>query len=608
MGKKLLIFIIVLAGIALAGIIYVQVSFMKNAYAQNETLFDYKVNDAIQSVVQNLDQMAIVEKIQVEMAKSKSNPKTKTKSKHKIYKMQDLNYTYDGDYDFNFDSIFQITINDSLIRKLSFSKDGEKTEELLVSKPGKNNVSVRTFSPKWKQRDSVWTISSQNVVIYSNKDKKHQYKSRISSSSFVRPNQNAIFYTNDSVYKNQDIFFENNFKFNPDSDFNFFINRDIVKKKEKDIKKVMKKMVAETDTKIIHERKRLNYLLIDSLLKSSLKNRDVPLNYEYTVIADTVKNKNEKVPSTMGFKFNSNFRKYEALLFPNDIIPKKDKIIVYFPDRQKHLVKSLSILLPSSLFFSFIIIVAFTISIMMVLRQKKLSDIKTDFINNMTHEFKTPIATISLAADTIINPKVISDGDKINHFIGIIKDENKRMNVQVERILQMAQLERKEIDLKLEKLDIHQLITKVLENIDIQIKQLNGKICTNFNAIDSDILVDEIHFTNVINNLLDNALKYTINPPEIIINTSQIEDGILLSFEDCGIGMTKEALSKIFEKFYRVSKGNIHNVKGFGLGLSYVKAIVESHGGRITVKSELNKGSRFFICLPQKTNGNGKSI
>ena len=570
MKKKLLIFVIIIAGIALSGIIYVQISYMQNAYAQNETLFDYKVNDALQSMVKNLDQKAIVEKIQVELKKNRLKPKKEIKRNIPV--------------DVPIDSFFSVSFNDTLLKHIIM--------------PGMH-----------RRNDFPVVLENEDeVFVYSDFNDNTNHQVVVSSGKYTKiPGiRSGVYVSNgDTGFFKRGIKFNNQFEFALDTIGLLEFRKDIVKKKEKEIQTVVQKMVTESDNKTVREIKTLNYGIIDSLLKVSLHNQDIDLNYEYKVTPDVDKDK--KAPYTAGFEMDNKYKKYETRLYPNDIVPKNDKIILYFPDRKTHLIKSLSILLPSSLIFSFIIIIAFTISIMMVLRQKKISDIKTDFINNMTHEFKTPIATISLAADTIVNDKVIGDKERVGQFIRIIKDENKRMNTQVERILQMALLERKEMGLKLERLDIHQLLSKVLSNIDVQVSQMNGRIISSFNALDSDVMVDEIHFTNVFNNLLDNALKYTSKPPKIEINTSQLENGINVSFADNGIGMTKEAQLKIFDKFYRVSKGNIHNVKGFGLGLSYVKAIVEAHGGRISVKSELEKGSRFDIFIPQKLNGNGKS-
>jgi two-component system, OmpR family, phosphate regulon sensor histidine kinase PhoR len=580
MSKKLLIFIILIAGLALAGIIFVQITYMKNAYAQNETLFDYKVNDALQSVIEKLEQMAIVEKIYVELRKKQEKPLVDIKKER--------------EFNIQIDSLFHIEFNDSVFRHFRI-RPPQVSQEIFYTF-GQESVVVISDSNLHRPSRTV-VRSDPRIMIYEH----GKYKSKF-----------------DSILAHSKNVSDRRFKYLGDSSFSFGFNtktakwheeelkKVLVDKKEKQIKKVVNKMMVESDKRLVKEVKRLNYLLIDSLLKSSLQSQDIKLAYEYKVLADS--DSLSKLPASNGFNMDSKTKKYESLLFPNDIVPKSDKIVLYFPERKDHLVKSLTFLLPSSLIFSLLIIIAFTISIFMVLKQKKISDIKTDFINNMTHEFKTPIATISLAADTIVNPKIINDNEKVQQFVRIIKEENKRMNVQVERILQMAQLERKELDLRLVRLDIHQLIRKAIGNIDIQIRQLNGIIGTDFMASNSMLNVDEIHMTNVINNLLDNALKYSSGRPEIIVRTMQMEQGILISFEDKGIGMTKDSQAKIFDKFYRISTGNIHNIKGFGLGLSYVKAIIEAHGGRISVWSEPNKGSRFDIFILQNGKNDDKPV
>jgi two-component system phosphate regulon sensor histidine kinase PhoR len=255
-------------------------------------------------------------------------------------------------------------------------------------------------------------------------------------------------------------------------------------------------------------------------------------------------------------------------------------------------------ILGGSMLFSLFILATFALSLYFIIRQKKISEMKSDFINNMTHEFKTPIATISLAADTITNSKVIKDEVSIRHFIGMIKKENSRMNKKVETILQIASLDKKEIEFKYENVSIHTIIEHALETIEIQVHQRNGKIRLSLSAEQPFIYGDGEHLTNLVNNLLDNAIKYSPDSPEIIITTGNNEKGIILSVEDKGIGMTKAVQSKIFERFYRQSSGNVHDVKGFGLGLNYVRSIIEAHKGNITVYSEPGKGSRFEIFLP----------
>lgn len=225
---------------------------------------------------------------------------------------------------------------------------------------------------------------------------------------------------------------------------------------------------------------------------------------------------------------------------------------------------------------------------------------KSDFINNMTHEFKTPIATISVAADSITNERVVGDPDKIRYFAGMIKKENSRMNRQVEDILSIARLEKKDFEFKWEKIDLHELISDAIQGISLQLGKNGGRIETNFKAQNPEITTDKIHCTNVFLNLFDNAIKYTENQPEIKVLSENTREGIIISVEDNGIGMTKSVQAKIFERFYRQTMGNIHNVKGFGLGLSYSKAVIAANRGTITVQSEPGKGSKFSLFLPFK--------
>ena len=251
-----------------------------------------------------------------------------------------------------------------------------------------------------------------------------------------------------------------------------------------------------------------------------------------------------------------------------------------------------------AILFTLIITTAFFITIRTLLKQKKLSEIKSDFINNMTHEFKTPLATISLAVDALKNDKVKSDSEKTNYFTGIIKEENKRMNKQVETILQAALLDKQELRLKLKKMSAHDLIKSALNNIQLQVEEKQGKIDIRLEAEDDLIMADEVHFTNLINNLLDNAVKYSKEYLLIILSTQNSGNQLKIRIEDNGIGMNKETLHRIFEKFYRAHTGNVHNVKGFGLGLSYVKTMVNAHHGNIKAESVLGRGSTFIVSIP----------
>ena len=237
-----------------------------------------------------------------------------------------------------------------------------------------------------------------------------------------------------------------------------------------------------------------------------------------------------------------------------------------------------------------------------MLRQKKLNVIKNDFINNMTHEFKTPIATISLAVDALKNPKVFNSQEKLTYFSSIIKEENQRMNRQVETILKSVLMDRQEIQINKKPLHIHEIIEDVADNFALRLQEKGGDMEMHLNAETDLIEGDEVHMNNLVNNLLDNAVKYSKEnvPPHISLSTSSTAKKFVIRIEDNGIGMTRETVKRIFEKFYRAHTGNIHNVKGFGLGLSYVKTVIEAHDGTIKPESTLGKGSVFTIELPLK--------
>jgi len=334
---------------------------------------------------------------------------------------------------------------------------------------------------------------------------------------------------------------------------------------------------------------------IEYALKKSLSFAGIQTPYEYTIIKDGIVQNGTYKKSEKNDFLKSN---YMVRLFPDNIIRQDLILSVIFPERTNYVLGSMAWILGGSMLFSLFILSTFALSLFFIIRQKKISEMKSDFINNMTHEFKTPIATISLAADTITNPKVINDETSIRHFISMIKKENSRMNKKVETILQIASLDKKEIEFRFENVSLHTIIEHAIEIIDIQVQQRNGSIKLNLNAPEPVVFGDNEHLLNLVNNLLDNALKYSPESPEITVETKNNEKGIILSVEDKGIGMTKAVQGKVFERFYRQSTGNVHDVKGFGLGLNYARAIIDAHRGNITVFSEPGKGSRFEIFLP----------
>ena len=275
-----------------------------------------------------------------------------------------------------------------------------------------------------------------------------------------------------------------------------------------------------------------------------------------------------------------------------------EHLFIIIPDFKSQVWQSLTWMIIFSALFTIIIIAAFYITVRTMLNQKKMSEIKSDFINNMTHEFKTPLATISLAVDALKNEKVINDKAKWQYFNNIIKDENKRMNKHVETILQAALMEKQEFRLNLMPLHIHEVLPRIVDNFQLQLNEKNGTVEFLLNATNDVIHVDEVHFTNILSNLIDNAIKYSKENLVIKLTTHRTPKYFIIQIHDNGIGMSKETVKRVFEKFYRAHTGNLHNVKGFGLGMSYVKSVVDAHKGRIRVESTLGKGSTFTIEIP----------
>ena len=248
--------------------------------------------------------------------------------------------------------------------------------------------------------------------------------------------------------------------------------------------------------------------------------------------------------------------------------------------------------------FTLVIIVAYFSALNQLIKQKQISEIKTDFINNMTHEFKTPIATINLALDAIKNPKIIDDKEKVQRYLQMIRDENKRMHAQVENVLRISKLEKRELEISKEPTDVHTIIEDAIEHVNLIVEDRGGVIKEHLNAKRTTILLNDVHFTNVMVNILDNAIKYSPEAPIIDVTTENVKDFVLIKIKDNGAGMSKVAQKRIFEKFYREHTGDLHNVKGHGLGLAYVKRIIEDHNGQIFVESEKGKGSTFIIKMP----------
>jgi two-component system, OmpR family, phosphate regulon sensor histidine kinase PhoR len=534
MNRKKFIGLIAMMLVSLIGIIWVQMIWIKNAVGIRNENFDYYVNSSLRDAAADIESSRKI-------------------SFFNNFLMPDSDINSDTS-----DNISRYVTTQSYSVGNSGNISVRITNQSVTQAPGQEPVVVT--------HDTILTTDSKSVVISSSDDPNKMIA--INQGNNGRGGQDTI-----SV---------------PQKDF---IN--MLRRRSSEFQNMSDQMIAEVYE--WEKTKEVDNSEIDYALRRSLLYTGIQTPFEFAVI------KNGKVTDGNFKKSGKNDflkSKYKVRLFPDNIIREDMLLSVVFPERANYVLGSMAWILGGSLLFSLIILATFALSLFFIIRQKKISEMKSDFLNNMTHEFKTPIATISLAADTITNPRVINDESSIRHFISMIKKENSRMNKKVETILQIASLDKKEIDFKFENVSLHSVIEKAVDTNDILVQQRNGRIHLNLDAVNPVIFGDEEHLLNLANNLLDNALKYSPDSPVITITTKNNERGIIMSVEDKGIGMSKSVQSRIFERFYRQTSGNIHDVKGFGLGLNYARAIVEAHKGNVIVTSEPGKGSRFDVFLP----------
>ncbi|MFN8776721.1 MAG: sensor histidine kinase [Flavobacteriales bacterium] len=343
---------------------------------------------------------------------------------------------------------------------------------------------------------------------------------------------------------------------------------------------------------------RIDVCVLDSLICSALEGYGIRATYEYAVFnkIHQAEIMQEGATADVATFYNEG---YKTQLFPSDHISDPNFLRIWFPDQRRYLLGTMWAMLATSAGLLVVIMLLFSYSIRTIYRQKKLSEVKNDFINNMTHELKTPIATISLACEALNDKDMQGSERALNTYVGMISEENKRLGVLVENVLRTAIFEQGEMQLRREKMNMHDIILQVIRNIDIQVRKKKGGIITHLDASDPLVEGDSLHLTNVVYNLIDNAIKYGGDNPKVEIFTRDGLSELVIAFRDNGIGISRENQKRVFEKLFRVPTGNVHNVKGFGLGLSYVKGVVEKHGGHVEVISELKKGSTFTIHIPR---------
>ena len=526
------------ASVALVGLILMQLYWINKAIELKEQYFDQMVEEVLNQVVRKVEKQSAAAKI----------------TKRFNFRKQGIRWLMSQDSGYGATKLVADSLGDNNVYKAASDKFNVHVYEEFSS--DSNGVVVK----KIRQKKYTEKLDSAN--------KKNPLNSRLTESS-LSP---FVIEQLDSSDKNYQWFLHKNDMVNDIFDELVSIN-------------IYNDYNEKTDT-----------LSLDSMLHRLLEEKGIKTNYLLAVI-NAKENKVEWAKNNI--KSNNYIdSRYKVNLTPENMFIQPKYLSVIFPNQKNYLLSTMWILLAGSLVFIIIIMFSFYYTISTILKQKKLSEIKNDFINNMTHELKTPISTISLACEVLNDNSIDKSEEKVKNYVRVINEENKRLSTLVENVLQTAVLDKGEFKLKTEETDIHFIIEKAIDNIRLQVEKEGGKIITLLNATQHIINADKVHLTNIIYNLAENAIKYTENTPEIKISTQNSGEGIYISVQDNGIGISKENQKKIFDTLYRVPTGNVHNVKGFGLGLSYVKAVVEKHNGKISVESEPGKGSKFSILLP----------
>ena len=539
MNKRFFTFIMILMGLSILGIIAVQVIWINNAIKVKKELFDRSVSEALSNTVRRLDMQHDIQIITGlpggnEFQWNNHQAAVPPIPPRPVKIIRGSSSSKGARFEFEIES------SDSNIQLIEFKDDGDRN--------------VKTKITHQIDQDTIHTTTT--ALIKSTIVKLDSIESIVDTIKHIRPQLKGRLNT-----------------------------------KSENLKNISSQMIREI---VALDAPPIAIEEVNEVLKKELENQTIDIDYDAAILEqDTIQQMSESADSLALTATN-----YQTNLFPQAVFERNTKLAVHFPNQSNYVYRSILWLLAASFFFSLFILITFCLSIYFMLRQKKISEMKSDFINNMTHEFKTPIATISVAADSIKNEKVIQKPEKINYFIDMIKKENKRMNRQVEDILTIARLDNKEFEFNWEPLNIHQVIEESIQSIILQVEKRGGTIETEFVALNPTVTTDRNHATNIIYNLLDNANKYSPDQPIIKIITRNNSKGVIIQVSDKGSGMSKSVQAKIFERFYRQTSGNIHNVKGFGLGLSYVKAVLEANQGSISVKSEPGKGSQFDLFLP----------
>lgn len=609
MKKNSIVLIIGLMSLALIGVLAMQFYFLRDSYRQKSQLFDESVNAAITAVAGKLERREVVDfaKVQQERNIEKSKQEQakqrllaeQLEIQYRIEELKNKQHVVFSNFKEQEDQLRALYPNvieiknsfyETYIKRpdyqkfIKFSVSNELTDDNLVQAFIMLNASKVDDQISGKDDSTRFVIPLMDPLV------NQQTKFRVAT---LPPRENAkLAKTISDLEKRLDILNRKNAW----SGFNVYDSVAMLGGKKADyIEDVAIGMeLAKRPLK-----DRLNVIIVQELIKEELAQRDIkaPFNIEIWSTNNILLN---NILNEAALNNPTNTTKYSTALFKGDIGAAPGKLTIYFPNKKAIIADNMGYLLLPMLALLFLLVGCFAYTLIIIFRQKKVSEMKTDFINNMTHEFKTPVATIMIASESLKDPDINADHKRVQKLANIIYDENVRLGNHIERVLDLARLEKE--TLKLDQVDVHinDLVSAVTDSMQLRMQNIGGKFSIDLAAAKDVVVGDELHFSNVFYNLLDNAIKYSKGDLHVNINSKNVGDTIVVTIADNGIGMSRDHLQKIFDQFYRIPTGNVHNVKGFGLGLSYVQDILRRLNGKITVKSEKDKGTTFEVILPIK--------
>lgn len=609
MKKNSIVLIIGLMSLALIGVLAMQFYFLRDSYRQKSQLFDESVNAAITAVAGKLERREVVDFAKVQQERNLEKSKQEQAKQRLLAEQLEIQYRIEelknkqhiifSNFKEQEDQLRALYPNvieiknsfyETYIKRpeyqkyIKFSVSNELTDDNLVQAFIMLNASKVDDQVSGKDDSTRFVIPLLDGLV------DQQTKFRVAT---LPPRENAkLTKTIADLEKRLDVLN----KKNSWSGFNVYDSVAMLGGKKADyIEDVAIGMeLAKRPLK-----DRLNIIIVQELIKEELAQRDIraPFNIEIWSTNNILLN---NILNEAALKNPSNTTRYSTALFKGDIGAAPGKLTIYFPDKKAIIADNMGYLLLPMLALLFLLVGCFAYTLIIIFRQKKVSEMKTDFINNMTHEFKTPVATIMIASESLKDPDINADHKRVQKLANIIYDENVRLGNHIERVLDLARLEKE--TLKLDQVDVHinDLVSAVTDSMQLRMQNIGGKFTIDLAATKDIVVGDELHFSNVFYNLLDNAIKYNKGDLHVNIQSKNVGDSIVVTIADNGIGMSRDHLQKIFDQFYRIPTGNVHNVKGFGLGLSYVQDILRRLNGKITVKSEKDKGTTFEVILPTK--------